>query len=113
MNPFAAEFPGVLALNDRKIVANIGTVEKLVDVWLQEKRLAEAEVGTEAHSGVWNCRWINRFARPRFTSVSEMSFVEHAVGKSTEPVGADRLDFRWAFDTIGAGSVSGHIEGLI
>src|SRR5258708_990348 len=113
MNPFAAELPGVLAFNDREIIANVGAIKEFVDRRLQEKRLAEAEVGGEAHRGIRNAVCVGRKAGPGLTGVGQVDFVEHTVRESAEPIGADRLDFGRAFDAVGGGPVCRHIEGLI
>ncbi len=113
VNPFAAELPGVLALYDGKVVANIGAIKEFVDGRLQEKWLAEAEAGSKPHGGVRDTVCIDRQARACFTSVGEMGFVEHAVRQSAEPIGADGLNFGRAFDAVSRGAVGGHIEGFI
>src|SRR5260221_2732156 len=113
VNPFGAELPGVLTFNDGKIVADVGAIKEFVNGRLQEKWLAEAEVGSKAHGGVWNARGVDREARAGFAGIGEMGFVEHAVREGAEPIGADGFNLRRAFDAVGGGAIGRDVKGLI
>src|SRR6266849_184024 len=113
VNPLAADLKGVLALDDGEVVTNVGAIEELVNGGLEKERLAETEVGGKTHSGIRDAGRADGAARTGFASVGEVGFVEHAVGKSAKPVGADGLDFRGAFDAVGGGAVGGDVKGLV
>src|SRR6266436_3093283 len=97
VNPLAADLKGVLALDDGEVVTNVGAIEELVNGGLEKERLTETEVGGKTHSGIRDAGRADGAARTGFASVGEVVFVEHAVGKSAKPLGADGFLFVFVF----------------
>ncbi len=113
MDPFAAKLPGVLALHQGKVVANLRAIIEFVNIGLEEEGLAKSEVWKEAGRGVGYRRRIDGFARTSFTRIGEMRLVQHGVGKRADPVRVDGLDMGRAFDSVRGSAVRGNVEGLI
>jgi hypothetical protein len=49
----------------------------------------------------------------RFAGIGEVRLVQQVAGNRIEPVSIDRLNVRRALDTVGGGSVGGHVKGLV
>ena len=108
----------MLALDKRKVIANVCSVEQLVDPWLQEERLAKSKIrgcGGEIkpHSCIRHTRRVDSAARAVFTTISKVRFVQRAVGNGIDPVCANRLNLGRTFNAVCRRSVRRHVKSLI
>src|SRR5439155_12261269 len=100
MHPAAAEFDVVAALDYRKLVAQIGAPEKLVDGWFQEEGLAEPERRRKTHRGVRDLRG-HRITRTILTRIAQVELVQPGRRDRCEQVTVDYVDLRGALNPIG------------
>src|SRR5207249_4427703 len=118
VEPLAAKFDGVLAVDDGEVVSYVATPKDFVYFGLEEEGLTEPEsegrwAVHRADIRVWHGRRIGRVARPIFARVSKMCFVEFAARNGAKPVCIDGLDFRRSFDAIRGCPVGRHIKRLV
>ena len=90
VHPLAAHLPRVAAADDREVVLDLRAPDQLVDVRLQEERIAEAEAGREPDAGVGLQVRLVRRARPRLARVREVKLVQLVVGERREEVRVQR-----------------------
>ena len=114
VHPLAADLERVRAADDRHVVLDLRAPDQLVDVGLQEERIAEPERRAEPHAGVGVEPGTGRRARPGLARIREVRLVDHPCRQRREPVDVHDVDARRiAFDAVGRGPVGRDVERLV
>src|SRR5262249_43371377 len=112
VHPFAAKLDVVAALDDRKLVAQVGAPEELVDRRFQEEGLAEPESRRKTHCSVRNLRW-DCVTRTILARVTQVELVQFRRRDRREQVAVDHVDLRRTLDSVCRCSIGRHIKSLV
>src|SRR6185295_19680873 len=109
--PLAAHPPGMPSCDDREVVLEMGAPDQLIDVGIEEERIAKPECGHKSHRGVRGQVGRRRGAWTRFARVTEVSLVQ--LRWRERRVEVHVVNFGRALGSVRRRSVGGDIKGLV